>query len=181
MLPKINRLFIKKENPNKIHPEFDYILKFDGCSKGNPGLAGAGAVIYYYDKEIWFDSFFVGDNFTNNHAEYTGLILGLQQAKEIGIKNLKVEGDSQLVINQMKGIYRCQSKNLLDLYDRAKDLESEFEKIEYFHIYRKDNKRADQLANNAVNDHLENEYIYEDNNYCDNDETVNLNTSNKYN
>jgi ribonuclease HI len=176
MLPKIDKLFTKKENKKiskKIHPEFDYLLKFDGCSKGNPGLAGAGAVIYYQDKEIWFDSFFVGEKSTNNHAEYAGLILGLQQAKFMDIQNLRVEGDSQLVINQMKGIYRCQSRLLLDLYDKAKELESFFEKIEYFHIYRKDNKRADQLANIAVNQHLENEYIYEDIDY--DDETVVLN------
>lgn len=172
MLSKFDRLFTKRENPNKIYPEFDYILKFDGCSKGNPGLAGAGAVIYYHDNEIWHDSLFIGDKFTNNHAEYSGLILGLQQAKQMGIQVLKVEGDSQLVINQMKGIYRCQSKFLINSYERAKDLESEFEKIEYFHIYRKDNKRADQLSNNAVKDYLENEYIYEDIDYHD-DETIN--------
>jgi ribonuclease HI len=175
MLPKIDKLFIKKENPNKIYPEFDYVLKFDGCSKGNPGLAGAGAVIYYHDKEIWFDSFFVGEKCTNNHAEYAGLILGLQQTKYMGIQILKVEGDSQLVINQMKGVYRCQSKLLLDLYHKAKELETFFEKIEYYHIYRKDNKRADQLSNIAVNEHLENEYVYEDIDYDNDDETVNLN------
>jgi len=176
MLPKIDKLFIKKDSSTKIYPEFDYILKFDGCSKGNPGLAGAGAVLYYHDKEIWADMFFVGEKFTNNHAEYAGLILGLQEAKQLGIKILKVEGDSQLVINQMKGTYRCQSKNLLDLYDRAKDLASEFEKIEYYHIYRKDNKRADQLSNDAVNEHLDNRYIYDD---TDDDETVYLDKPNK--
>jgi len=162
MLPKIDNLFTKKEVqkiPNKIYPEFDYLLKFDGCSKGNPGLAGAGAVIYNHDKEEWFDSFFVGENSTNNHAEYAGLILGLQQAKHMGIQNLRVEGDSLLVINQMKGTYRCQSKLLLDLYDKAKELETFFEKIEYFHIYRKENKRADQLSNIAVSQYLENKYI----------------------
>ena len=105
MLPKIDKLFIKKE-PNKLNKEFDYLLKFDGCSKGNPGLAGAGAVIYHDNKEIWYDSFFVGEKFTNNHAEYAGLILGLQQAKDMEIKSLRIEGDSQLVINQMKGIYK---------------------------------------------------------------------------
>jgi len=165
MIPKIDELFNKKENKkisNKIYPELDYLLKFDGCSKGNPGLSGAGAVIYYNDKEIWFDSFFVGEKCTNNQAEYRGLILGLQQAKNMGIKNLRVEGDSLLVINHMKCIYRCQSRLLLDFYNTAKDLECYFEKIEYYHIYRKDNKRADQLSNIAVNQYLDNEYIYED-------------------
>jgi ribonuclease HI len=158
MLPKIekllnkedNSLFQKKPATNKIFPEFDYILKFDGCSKGNPGLAASGAVLYHQNKEVWSDSLFLGNNFTNNQAEYSGLILGLEHAKELGIKMIKVEGDSQLIINQMKGTYRCQSKQLLDLHNKAKDLEKNFEVIEYFHIYRTENKRADQLANDGI-------------------------------
>ena len=168
MLPKINKAFIQNNiinNNSKVHPEFEYLLRFDGCSKGNPGLAGCGAVIYQYDKEIWYDTFFVGEKATNNHAEYAGLLLGLQQAIAMGIKTLRVEGDSQLVINHMKGIYKCKSINLIELYDKAKYLEKRFDKIEYFHIYRKDNKRADYLSNLAINNdlHDENLYIYDDN------------------
>ena len=166
MLPKIDKFFNKKEVSNKLHriyPEFDYKLKFDGCSKGNPGLAGAGAVIYHYDKEIWCDHFFVGEKYTNNHAEYAGLILGLQQAKLMDIKVLKVEGDSQLVINHMKGIYKCKSVNLLELYDKAKELEKFFEKIDYSHVLRNENKRADELSNIAVNNYSQNNIINDDN------------------
>jgi ribonuclease HI len=162
MLPKIDTFFTKKNSNNvcKIHPEFDYLLKFDGCSKGNPGLAGAGAVIYLHDNEIWSENFFVGEKFTNNHAEYAGLILGLQQAKAMGIKILRVEGDSQLVINQMLGIYKCKSLNLIELYDKAKDLESSFEKVYYNHIYRTENKRADELSNIAIKKYLsENDHV----------------------
>ena len=83
-----------------------YTLFFDGCSKGNPGVSGAGAVIYEENEEIWADQFFVGEKFTNNHAEYAGLILGLQQALEMNIVSLAVEGDSQLVINQMNKILK---------------------------------------------------------------------------
>lgn len=156
MLPKIDKFFTKKNSNNvcKIHPEFDYKLNFDGCSKGNPGLAGAGAVLYLHDNEIWSENFFVGEKFTNNHAEYAGLILGLQQAKAMGIKVLRVEGDSQLVINQMLGIYKCKSLNLIELYDKAKDLEISFEKVYYNHIYRTENKRADELSNIAIKKYL---------------------------
>jgi ribonuclease HI len=153
MLPKIKIPSPKIEDP-KIYPEYDFKLNFDGCSKGNPGLAGAGAVIYKYDKEYWTNYFFVGEKFTNNQAEYAGLILGLQQAKEFGIRHLKVEGDSLLVINQMKGLYQCKSENLLDLYIQAKNLEDHFEKIEYFHVLRNKNKRADALSNFAIDDYL---------------------------
>ena len=123
MLPKIDANFKKDSKKNiKICPEFDYKLNFDGCAKGNPGLAGAGAVIYHFGQEIWYDDFLVGENATNNHAEYAGLILGLQQARALNIKNIKVEGDSLLVINQMKGLYKCKSINLIGLYEKAKEI-----------------------------------------------------------
>jgi ribonuclease HI len=169
MLPKIDSYFTKnnkdkKPESIKIFPAFDYKMNFDGCSKGNPGLAGAGAVIYHFDKECWADSFFVGESFTNNHAEYAGLILGLQQAKVLGIKQLKVEGDSLLVINQMKGLYKCKSINLLELYEKARELESCFDKIEYEHVLRNKNKRADELSNIAVDQYLNTKetFVYDD-------------------
>lgn len=151
-LPKIAR--VMDSQTLKIFPEFDYRMQFDGCSKANPGLAGAGAVIYHCGKEYWANHFFVGEHFTNNHAEYAGLIMGLQQAHEFDITRLYVEGDSQLVINQMKGVYKCRSENLLELYERAKDLASSFEEIEFAYIPREKNQRADQLANIAVEQHL---------------------------
>ena len=138
----------------KIYPEFDHKMNFDGCSKGNPGLSGAGAVLYHFDKEIWSESLFVGESLTNNYAEYTGLIFGLQQAKIYNIKNLKVEGDSLLVINQMKGLYKCRAENLISLYLEAKELETYFDKIEYNHVLRNKNKRADELSNIAIEKYL---------------------------
>jgi ribonuclease HI len=158
MLPKIDTIFKKsneKNMPKSIYPEFDYKLMFDGGSRGNPGLSGAGAVLYHFDKEIWSESFFVGLNSTNNHAEYAGLILGLQHAIALKIKYLKVEGDSLLIINQMKGLYKCHSENLIDLYDKAKELSSYFEVIEFNHILRNKNKRADQLSNIAIDKYLQ--------------------------
>lgn len=161
MLAKIDTFFKKsddKKPPEKIYPEFDYKLMFDGGSRGNPGLSGAGAVLYNFDKEIWFGSLFVGENSTNNHAEYTGLILGLQQARDLEIKYLQVEGDSLLVINQMKGIYKCRSDNLIELYHKAKELASYFNVIEFNHVLRNQNKRADQLSNIAIDTYLKNNY-----------------------
>jgi len=155
MLPSINNSTKKNYKETiKIFPEFDYKLNFDGCSKGNPGLCGAGAVIYKLGKEYWSNHFFVGEKFTNNHAEYAGLILGLQQAKAFEIKELLVEGDSLLVINQMKGEYQCKSQNLIELYEKAKELESYFDKIQYNHVLRHHNKRADELSNIAIEEYL---------------------------
>jgi ribonuclease HI len=152
MLPKIKHAI--KIVPPKIYPEIGFTMNFDGCSKGNPGLGGAGAVIYYNNDEIWSGSFFVGENATNNHAEYAGLILGLQQAKELQINSLLVKGDSQLVINHMLGIYNCKSSNLIELYLKAKELEKDFDIINYEHVLRNSNKRADELSNIAVDDYL---------------------------
>lgn len=129
---------------------FDYTMFFDGCSKGNPGLAGAGAVIYNNNKEYWHGTIFVGEKYTNNEAEYTGLILGLEQAIKMNINSLLVKGDSQLVIRQMTGKYNCNSENLLPFYNKAKKLEKSFVNIEYIHVFRNENKRADELSNIAL-------------------------------
>ena len=137
--------------------EFDYKLFFDGASKGNPGLAGAGAVIYYKEKEIWHGHKFVGEMATNNQAEYCGLIIGLNKAIELNIKALLVNGDSLLVINQMTGKYNCNSSNLLQFYNSAKELTKKFDNVQFQHIYRNFNKRADELSNIAIqNYHVNN-------------------------
>jgi len=125
----------------------NYLMYFDGCSKGNPGKSGAGSVIYENDCEIWSSGFFVGNNQTNNYAEYYGLICGLEEAVKRNINYLTVKGDSLLVIKQMKGEYQVKSENLQNLFQQAKDLEKNFEKIEFIHVLRKYNKVADHLSN----------------------------------
>ena len=140
--------------PKKIQIPIQYTLFFDGCSKGNPGPAGAGAVLYEGHTEIWAKSFFVGNNSTNNVAEYTGLIIGLHAAVNKNIKELIVKGDSMLVIKQMKGEYKVHSKDMQSLYENAKSFEKSFNKIIYEHVYREYNKRADQLSNEGL--HIQN-------------------------
>jgi len=136
-----------------------HTLYFDGCSKGNPGRAGAGAVIYDdQNVEIYSESVFAGYNTTNNEAEYTGLILGLNTAFKKGISELRVCGDSLLVIRQMEGKYKVSSPNLVPLHSCATKLTSNFSKIEFVHVYREKNKRADFLSNvgeKGVMDHEE--------------------------
>lgn len=127
-----------------------YEMYFDGCSKGNPGLSGAGAVIYENEEEIWANSYFVSDNATNNVAEYFGLIRGLKRASKMNICSLIVKGDSQLIIKQMTGKYQVKSESMIELYEIAKKIEENFETINYQHVYRKYNKRADQLSNEGI-------------------------------
>ena len=154
----LHRSMIKFKPISKIivksNQSFDYTMFFDGCSKGNPGLAGAGAVIYNNDEEYWYGSTFVGKTATNNEAEYTGLIFGLQQALDMNIKSLMVKGDSLLVIKQMRCEYKCNSINLLPLYEKAKKLEKSFDNIQFTHVLRNFNKRADELSNIALNNYL---------------------------
>ena len=160
ILPKIK--IVSNEKSAKIFPEFDYKLQFDGCSKSNPGIAGAGAVIYQFNEEISSKIKFVGNNETNNVAEYTGLIIGLLEAINLNIKVLTVEGDSMLVIKQMKGEYKVKSPNLIKLYNDAMVLEKEFDFISYKHIYRENNKRADELSNLAISkEHLDEKMYYD--------------------
>ena len=127
-----------------------YEMNFDGCSKGNPGLSGAGAVIYKNGEEIWSNSYFVSDSATNNVAEYFGLIRGLKRAIKMNIRSLIVKGDSQLIIKQMTGQYQVKSESMIELYEISKKMEEEFENISYEHVYRKYNKRADQLSNEGI-------------------------------
>ena len=135
---------------SKIQIPAKYTLFFDGCSKGNPGPAGAGAVLYHGNTEIWSKSIFVGNNSTNNVAEYSGLIIGLHEAVNKNIKEIIVKGDSMLVIKQMKGEYKVNSKDMQRLYENAKGFEKGFDKIVYEHVYRDHNKRADQLSNEGL-------------------------------
>jgi ribonuclease HI len=134
----------------KIYSKIEFLLRFDGCSKGNPGKAAAGAVIYQNEKEIWSGSRLVGYNETNNYAEYMGLIMGLQKAIELNIKNLHVEGDSMLVIKQMTGKNKVNSPNLIELHKLATQMKSQFKTITFEHIYRDKNTRADELCNEAI-------------------------------
>ena len=129
------------------HPKM-HTLFFDGCSKGNPGRAGAGAVLYDpHGAEVFAESVFAGYSTTNNEAEYTGLILGLNEALKRGITELHVRGDSQLIIRQMQGKYRVKSPNLVPLHQCATTLASKFAKIDFDHVYRDKNQRADALSN----------------------------------
>lgn len=135
-------------NDNKT--TYSYSLYFDGCSKGNPGKAGAGAVIYENNIEIWSNSKYVGDKKTNNEAEYSGLLLGLEEAVRQNIQELLVYGDSLLVINQVNGVYKVKNQNLAVFYNKVLELQKQFTHIQFIHIYRSKNKRADELSNMAL-------------------------------
>ena len=127
-----------------------YSLYFDGASRKNPGPASFGGVIYNKaGKEIDTYYKYIGTA-TNNVAEYCGLLAGLHRARELNIKELKVFGDSNLIIQQVTGKWKVKNDTLRAIYNQIKEVEPFFTVISYQHVYRKDNKRADQLANIAL-------------------------------
>lgn len=138
-------------SPNniKVFPQSEYTMNFDGASRGNPGPSGIGAVIFHNGQEIWATCRYIG-NKTNNQSEYSALILGLKEALSRDIKHLHVYGDSQLVINQINGQYKVKNQGLQELYQEVQGLKTKFETIEFTHIYREFNKRADHLSNMAL-------------------------------
>ena len=140
---------LQVEMSAKIHPTCEYVLNFDGCSKGNPGPAGIGAVISKSGSEEWCGCQFIG-NKTNNQSEYSALILGLKEALSRNIKQLQVYGDSLLVINQVTGQFKVKNVQLQELYKEAINLIGKFDYIVFNHVYREFNKRADQLSNLAL-------------------------------
>ena len=147
MIISLPSIKLTTSSESKVYPSTEFVLYFDGCSKGNPGHAGIGAVIYKKGVEYWAACKYIGNKRTNNEAEYSALILGLKSAIDLGIKRLSVCGDSLLVINQVNKIYKVKNPNLADMYDEVVELKTHFDYIDFNHVYRKDNKRADQLSN----------------------------------
>lgn len=139
---------IHAKNKYLVNPN-EWTLLFDGCSKGNPGEAGCGAVIYKNDIEVWASSKYLGKK-TNNQAEYCGLIMGLQECINQKISRLKIQGDSLLIINQMNLKYMVNSALLAPLNQTATVLSLQIPIVHYEHVYRSHNKRADELANLAL-------------------------------
>ena len=129
-----------------------YEMYFDGGAEPNPGKAGAGAVIYKDNTEIYCIAVFVGEKETNNTAEYTGLIKGLELALNNNIDSLIVKGDSELIIKQLNKEYKVKAENLKLLFNEAEILIKKFKNIEFKHVKRNLNKRADELSRIARDD-----------------------------
>jgi ribonuclease HI len=129
-------------------------LYTDGAARGNPGPAGAGAVILNADGHIVAKiGKFLGDS-TNNVAEYMGLILGLRRAKAMGIKELEVFSDSELLVKQLAGEYQVKADHLRPLHEEAKALLRGFSFIDVRHIPREENAQADAMSNRAIDERL---------------------------
>jgi len=130
------------------------IVACDGASRGNPGPAGAGAQITDPDGVVLAEVTEGLGEATNNVAEYTAVIRGLERALELGAGSVLLRSDSQLLINQLTGRYRVKSPHLQPLYRRVRELAAGFDSIEYEHVRRERNTEADRLANQGVDEWL---------------------------
>jgi ribonuclease HI len=139
-------LFESRENA----PQHCLIAHSDGGARGNPGPAGYGVVIKDESgRKIAALSEYLGHQ-TNNFAEYQGLIAALEYALKHGPKALKVISDSELLVRQIKGIYKVKNATLQDLHARAKELIAQLEWFSIGHALREHNQEADRLANEAM-------------------------------
>ena len=130
------------------------IVACDGASRGNPGPAGAGAQITDPDGVVLAEVTEGLGETTNNVAEYTAVIRGLERALELGAGSVLLRSDSQLLINQLTGRYRVRSPHLQPLHRRVRELAAGFDSIEYEHVRRERNTEADRLANQGVDEWL---------------------------
>ncbi len=126
-----------------------YQLFCDGASRSNPGDASIGISILLDGKEVHTISKKIGIA-TNNEAEYQALIDGLSYCVDNSIKEIQVFLDSNLVVEQVNKNFKVKAGNLKVLNSKVDDLIQEFNFIEINHVYREENKRADQLANMAL-------------------------------
>src|ERR1700694_2498653 len=137
-------------SPHAKPPDHYLIAHSDGGARGNPGPAGYGVVIKDESgRKLAARSEYLGHQ-TNNFAEYQGLIAALEYALAHGPKALKVISDSELLVRQIKGIYKVKNVVLKDLHARAKELISQLDWFSIDHALREHNREADELANEAM-------------------------------
>jgi ribonuclease HI len=126
----------------------------DGAARGNPGPSGAGAVLVEPSGQV-VDRLgkYLGVQ-TNNYAEYMGLLLGLKRARELGIREVEVFADSELMIRQLGGRYQVRSPSLKPLYRQALKLLNDFSRVKLVHVPREMNAAADEMSNRAIDERL---------------------------
>ena len=131
-------------------PSLKAAAAVDGGSRGNPGEAGCGIVLTFRGRTE-AHTLYIGSA-TNNVAEYAALLAALERARALGIGNLAVTSDSQLLVEQMNGRYKVKAAHLKPLWLRARLLAAGFGRFEIVHVPREANRAADELANRAMDE-----------------------------
>jgi len=143
LLRKLEHLLAKESSE-------EVVVYVDGAARGNPGPAGAGAALLDANGRIVGEvSVYLG-KCTNNVAEYRAVELALEKAQQIGARAVRIRTDSTLIAKQLSGDFRVKNGNLVPLYQRVKELAAGFDHFVVEEIPREGNRRADVLANNAI-------------------------------
>jgi len=127
----------------------------DGAARGNPGPAGAGAVLKARDGRVIVEVCRYLGEMTNNQAEYRALILGLEEARQIGAEQISIFADSELVVKQINGEYKVKNEGIRPLHAEAVKLLRTFGEYTIEHLPRDENRHADRLANLAIDGKIE--------------------------
>ena len=125
-------------------------LSTDGGARGNPGPAAYGYVLEAEDGHVLAAHGEAIGHATNNVAEYSGLVAGMAKAAELGVRELEVVSDSELLVKQMRGEYKVKNDALRLLWEEANDLERRFARVRYTAVRRAHNELADRLVNEAL-------------------------------
>ena len=135
-----------------------YLLQFDGASNPNPGPSGSAYILYspiqmeanYFTREPIQEGYIYIPHATNNEAEYKAIILGMEKALELNIQDIEIEGDSNLVVNQVLGNWKVKEPKIVPLVSQARNLYYKFKTKKIRHIPREENKDADALSKEAI-------------------------------
>ncbi|OWZ19911.1 Ribonuclease HI [Phytophthora megakarya] len=141
---------------NEVAAVWPSVLAYaDGASRGNPGRSGCGALLMdpATGRVLATATKYVGDQETNNAAEYHGLLLALRLAQRHQATHVHVHMDSQLIVRQMEGQYRVKAANLRRLYQQCKELSAALPHVTFSHVAREENAAADRLANDAIDEY----------------------------
>lgn len=126
------------------------VIYSDGGSRGNPGPSAAGYVIIGGDTKLLYEGGAYLGITTNNQAEYHGVLLGLEKAKEMGVKVIEFRLDSLLVVNQLNGLYVIRNRELWPVHERIRGLIAQFDKVTFRHVKREFNQQADGMVNKIL-------------------------------
>ncbi len=146
-----------KKNPSPIKdflPVKELTIYTDGASRGNPGEAGAGAVIYGEEGTVIKKVKKYLGTTTNNVAEYMALIIALNEALRLKGEILHLFSDSELMVPQIKGIYKVRDRKMQALWREVKKLLAQFIQYDIICIDRRNNREADELANLAIDEQI---------------------------
>ena len=124
-------------------------VSFDGASRGNPGPSAVAYLVSDEDGVVKREGTTIGEA-TNNEAEYIALLRGLVEARELGYGSVEAVGDSELVVKQVGGEWKCRAKNLKPLHEEVLEVAESFKEFDIRHVPREENAGADELANAAL-------------------------------